>query len=133
MKAAKPVTILLVDDVEAWRRSVCSMLAKHDRFHVVAEACSGLEAIQKFQKLQPDVILLDIGLPDVNGIEVGRRVGQVAPGAKVLFVSQNTDLDVVQAAMSNGAKGYVLKVDAGRDLLPAMEAALRGERFSRLT
>ncbi len=89
----------------------------------------GLAAIQRAKELQPDLILLDIALPNLNGIEAARQLGRVAPGSRVLFVSQNSDTDVVHAAMSNGVKGYVLKADAERELLPAVEAVLHGEGY----
>lgn len=102
---------------------------KCEELHVVGDAADGLEAVQKAQRLQPDVILLDIGLPNVNGIEAASRIAQIAPSTKILFLTQNTDVDVLQAALSNWAQGYVLKVDAGCDLMPAIKAVLRGERF----
>jgi DNA-binding NarL/FixJ family response regulator len=124
-----PVTILLVDDVEQWRRSVCSMLQAYGRRHIVAEARNGLEAVQKAQELQPDVILLDIGLPHLNGIEAACRIGQVAPRARIVFLTQNADCEIARLALNNGAQGYVLKADAGHELLPAIEAVFRGEKF----
>jgi DNA-binding NarL/FixJ family response regulator len=86
-------------------------------------------AVQKAQELNPDLILLDIGLPNLNGIEAQSRLCRLVPGAKVLFLSQNNDAELLRAALSNGARGYVLKVDAGRELLNAIKATLRGERF----
>ena len=127
--ATSSIRILVVDDFEPWRRKICSMLQTRPEFHVIAEIADGLEAVQKAQELKPDLILLDIGLPNLNGLEAASRIGQVAPGAKILFVTQNSDKDVVRAALSNGAKGYVLKRPAGSDLLPAVEAALGGGRF----
>ena len=123
------VTILLVDDVEQWRRSVCSMLQSYPRLHIVAEAVDGLEAVQKAQELQPDVILLDIGLPNLNGIEAARRIDQLAPRAKVLFLTQNPDWEIARLALNESALGYVLKADAGHELLPAIEAVFHGEKF----
>lgn len=123
------IRILLVDDFEHWRQSVRSMLRANARLAIVGEAVDGLEAIQKAQQLQPDLILLDIGLPQLNGVEAASRIEKVAPEAKVVFVSQDSDVDLVDAAINNGARGYVLKADAGRDLLPAIAAVVRGERF----
>ncbi len=87
------------------------------------------EAVQKARDLKPDLILLDIGLPKLNGIEAAHRLLQFVPAAKVLFISQNNDADVIAAALSDGAKGYVWKESANADLLPAIEAVLRGDRF----
>ena len=95
---------------------------------MIGELADGLEAVQKAQELQPDLILLDIGLPTLNGIEVAQRIQKVASTVRILFASQDDDEDVVQAALSTGEKGYLLKAD-GSELLPAIEAVLRGDRF----
>ena len=97
---------------------------------MIGEASDGLEAFQKAEELQPDLILLDIGLPTIDGIEASRRISRLVPFAKILFVSQHNDVDVVAAALSNGAKGYVWKHSAQADLLPAVEAVLRGEHYT---
>ena len=75
------------------------------------------------------MILLDIGLPKLNGIEAAKRIGQCSPSSKIIFLSQNSDLDVVRAALGTSGLGYVLKTDAGRELLPAMDAVLQGKQF----
>jgi len=98
-------------------------------YQVVAEASDGLEAVQKAQELKPDLILLDIGLPKLNGIEAAQLIRQLSPGSKILVLSQNNDLDVVRAALSASAQGYVLKADARSELLPAMDAVLGGKQF----
>ena len=97
---------------------------------VIAEASDGLEAVQKAEDLKPDLVLLDIGLPKLDGIEAARQIRQRSPSSKIVFLSQNNDLDVVRAALGTGALGYVRKIDAGRELLPAVDAVLRGEQFS---
>jgi CheY-like chemotaxis protein len=96
---------------------------------VIAEASDGPEAIQKAVELKPDLLVLDIGLPTLNGIEVALRVRQVSPRSKIVFLSQNNDLDVVRAAMRSGALGFVLKTDALGELLPAVDAVLRGKQY----
>ena len=121
--------ILLVDDFEPWRRSVCSMLRAHEQLRIVGGAVDGLEAVQKAQELRPDLVLLDIGLPNLNGIEAARRIGQVVPDAKILFLSQNNNMDVVRVALKDGVHGYVVKAAAGRELLPAIGTILRGQKF----
>jgi len=123
------IRVLVVDDNEPFRRSICSQLESRPDLDVVGEASDGLEAVEKAEVLKPDLILLDIGLPSLNGIEAAQRISRLIPTASILFVSQISDADVVQEALSNGAKGYVWKQDAGTDLLPAVEAALRGVRF----
>ena len=122
-------SVLVVEDYEPFRRLICSTLGKRPELQIVGQASDGLQAVQKAQELQPNLILLDVGLPTLNGIEAARRISRLVPAAKVLFVSQNNDEDVVKAALSNGAKGYVRKENALTDLLPAVEAVLRGERF----
>ena len=79
--------------------------------------------------MKPDLIVLDVGLPKLNGIEAARRIRQCSPSSKIIFLSQNSDLDVVRAALGTGGSGYVLKTDAGRELLPAMDAVLQGKQF----
>ena len=128
-KISPQIRILVVDDFEPFRRSVCRTLRARPRWEVIAEASDGLEAVQKIEELKPDLILLDIGLPSLNGIEVAERISTLVPDAKIVFVTQNSTAEVVAAALSNGAKAYVLKVNANRELLPAMEAVLEGQRF----
>lgn len=120
----RPLTILLVDDGEEFRRFVHSLLETKSQFQVHM-ASDGLEAVQKAEELQPNLILLDIGLPTINGIEVARRVRSLAPSTRILFVSALSDPDVVSEALLLGA-GYVHKLSAQRDLLPAIEAILLG-------
>jgi hypothetical protein len=88
-----------------------------------------LEAVERAEELQPDLILLDIGLPRLNGIEAGRRIRKVAPNSKILFVSQELSADVVQEALDLGAQGYLLKDDAAGELLPAVDAVLQGRQY----
>ena len=88
-----------------------------------------METLQRARELQPDLILLDVGLPSINGIEAGRRIHELSPKTKILFVSEHNSLDVALAALGNGARGYLVKSDAGTELLPALEAVLRGEVF----
>jgi DNA-binding NarL/FixJ family response regulator len=125
----KLVRILLVDDNEPWRHWVRSMLTNHAGLRIVCEVSDGIEAVQKAKELQPDLILLDIGLPRLNGIEAAGQIRQVSADSDILFLSQNHDADIVQAALSTSARGYVLKVRAARELAAAIEAVLRGERF----
>ena len=96
---------------------------------VVAEVAGGLEAVQKAQELQPDLILLDIGLPALDGLEAAKRIRQVAPDAGIIFVTQDSDRDMVRVALSTVAQGYVLKTDAGSELLPAVTSVLEGDGF----
>jgi DNA-binding NarL/FixJ family response regulator len=123
------LSVLVVEDFKSFRRFICSTLGKRPELQIVGEASDGLQAVQKAEELQPDLILLDIGLPTINGIEAAARISRLVPAAKILFVSQNNDADIVAAVLSNGAKGYVLKENAKTDLLLAVDAVLRGDRF----
>lgn len=118
----------MVDDYELWRRSTRSMLEEHSRLRVVAEVSDGLEAVRKARELHADLVLLDVGLPSLNGIEVARQIRKLSPQSKILFVSQESSPEVVEEALGTG-EGYVVKRDAGRELLAAVTAVLRGERF----
>ena len=126
----RTIRTLLVDDFQSFRQWVAAKLQSQDgRFLVAGEASDGRGAIQRAQELAPDLILLDVGLPDMNGIEVEKRIRAVVPLAKILFLSACTDSEVVQCALSNGAKGYILKFEAERELLPAINAVSRGSTF----
>jgi DNA-binding NarL/FixJ family response regulator len=122
------IRILIADDYADWRRQVHLLLRTRPEWQVISEASDGLEAVQKAH-LMPDLILLDIGLPKLNGIEVAGQIRQLSPSSKIILLSQNSDLDIVRAALGTGALGYVRKTDARRELLPAMDAVLRGEQF----
>ena len=124
-----PVRVLVVDDYEPFRRFVCSTLGKSSDLQVIGEASDGLEAIQKAEELQPDLIVLDIGLPALNGIEAARLIRKLSPESKILCVSQESSADVVQAALRIGALGYVVKTHAGIELLAAVEAVRQGKQF----
>jgi DNA-binding NarL/FixJ family response regulator len=89
---------------------------------VIGVASDGLEAVLNTEVLQPDLILLDIGLPKLSGIEAARRIRNVAPGSKTLFLSLESDLDLARAALSAGGHGYVVKSDAEDELIAAIEA-----------
>jgi DNA-binding NarL/FixJ family response regulator len=120
--------ILVVEDYEPFRRFICSTLSKEPAFQI-CEAADGLEAVKKAEELQPELILLDIGLPSLNGIDAARRILKLLPESKILFVSQESSADVVREALASGALGYVVKVHAGSELLPAVEAVLQGRQF----
>jgi DNA-binding NarL/FixJ family response regulator len=123
------IRVMVVDDHEPWRRFVSTTIQKQPGLEVVGEVSDGLEAVQKAEELQPDLIVLDIGLPSLDGIEAARRIRNVSPESKVLFVSQENSTHVVQGAFAAGAWGYVVKTDAGSELQQAVSAVLRGEQF----
>jgi DNA-binding NarL/FixJ family response regulator len=123
------VRVLVVDDFEPWRRFVCSTLEKAPDLQVICEVSDGLEAVQKAEELKPDLIVLDIGLPTLNGIEAARRIRKLAPESKILFLTQESSADLVEEAFSLGALGYVLKAQAGTELLAAVDAVRQGRQF----
>ncbi|HEX3230704.1 MAG TPA: response regulator transcription factor [Pyrinomonadaceae bacterium] len=104
--------ILVVEDSEPFRQFICSALGKRPELQIVGEVTDGLQAVQEAEELRPDVIVLDIGLPSLNGIEVARRIRKLSTECQILFVSQESSADVVQEAFSTGARGYVVKTDA---------------------
>ena len=122
------IRVLVVDDFAPWRRLVPILLNKAE-LQVVGEASDGLEAIREAEELQPDLILLDIRLPKLNGIEAAYRIRGVAPKSKILFVSESDSVDVAKEALRAGGSGYVIKSDAGAELLAAVEAVVRGKGF----
>jgi DNA-binding NarL/FixJ family response regulator len=121
--------VLVVEDSEHFRKFFCSTLGKKQELQVVGEVVDGLEAVERAEQVQPDLIVLDIGLPSLNGIEAARQIRKVSPNSKILFVSQESSTDVVQEALATGARGYVVKSDAGVELLEAVDAVLRGGQF----
>ena len=123
------IRVLVVEDFLPFRRFICSILQQREDLEVICEVSDGLEAVQKAEELRPDVILLDIGLPTLNGIEAARKVRELAPNSKIIFVSQESSADVIQEALSLGAWGYIAKIHAGSDLLPAVDAVLSDKRF----
>ena len=119
----------MVEDFEPFRRFIASTLQKRPELHILCEVSDGLEAVQKAQELKPDLIVLDIGLPTLSGIEAARRIRKLSPESKILFLSQESSADAVQEALGLGARGYVVKAHAGSELLPAVEAVLQGHQF----
>jgi DNA-binding NarL/FixJ family response regulator len=124
------VRLLVVEDSEPFRRFICSTLEKRTDLQIVGEVSDGSKAVQKAEELHPDLILLDVGLPSLNGIEAARKIRKLSHSSKILFVSQDSDADVVQEAFRIGALGYVVKVNAANDLLPAVDAVCQGKRFA---
>jgi len=121
--------ILLVEDFEPYRALTTSLLSQNSEFNVIGEAEDGLQAIEKAQELRPDLILMDIGLPKLNGLDAARRMCELVPTAKIIFLTQETDIDVVREALSLGAWAYVLKQESETDLPSALAVVLQGKRF----
>jgi DNA-binding NarL/FixJ family response regulator len=124
------VRILLAEDFEPFRRFIRSQLQPRLDLEVIAEASDGLEAVQLAEQLQPDLILLDIGLPKLNGIEAARRIRKLCPESKIVFLSQESSADVIEEALNSGGTGYVVKTNAVcEQLLDAIEAMRAGGQF----
>ena len=123
------VRVLVGDDYEPWRYQVRSILASRPELQIVGEVSDGLHAVKKARDLNPDLMLLDVGLPKMNGVEVAKVTRQLVPCTRIILMTQNTDKFPIRAALSSGAHGYILKGDAGSELLPAIKATLRGEKF----
>jgi DNA-binding NarL/FixJ family response regulator len=122
-------TVLVVDDFEPWRRHVASTLGESSRWRIVGEAADGPDAIEKAADLRPDLILLDVGLPTLNGIEAARRILAHDPNLRILFVSEHQSWEIAETALATGARGYICKSDSGRQLSPAMDAIIDERRF----
>lgn len=125
------VRIFIVDDSGPWRRAICSMLQEYKDMEVICEGSDGLQAVEKSAALQPDVVLLDIGLPNLNGLEAARQIRKVSPHSRIIFVTSHNDPDLVDEALRIGASGFVIKADAASDLLSAVSAVMRNQRFVR--
>jgi DNA-binding NarL/FixJ family response regulator len=123
------VRILVVDDYEPFRRLICSTMEQGLGLQVIGEASDGLEAVQKSEELQPDLIVLDLGLPKLNGIEAARQIRKRSPASKIVIVSQESSADIVREAFNAGVLGYVVKAHAGSELVSAVEMVLRGRQF----
>ncbi|RPI21257.1 MAG: response regulator [Acidobacteria bacterium] len=123
------LTVLIADDKRSFRRAVSSLLKELPELRLSVEAEDGTEALEQAARLKPDLVLLDVGLPKINGVEAAAEIRAVAPNAKIMFLTQHESPDFVSAAIRAGALGYVLKVDAGSELLPAAMAVLRGQQY----
>jgi two-component system NarL family response regulator len=123
------IRLLVVDDHEVARRDIRSVLSEHHDIEVVGEIGNGEEAVNKVQDLHPDVILLDISLPGISGIEAANSIRQLAPASRIIFVSQHDSPLIAKDALLTGASGYVVKSDAALDLWLAIEAVHSGHTF----
>ncbi|HKV60965.1 MAG TPA: response regulator transcription factor [Candidatus Acidoferrum sp.] len=126
---AIPIRVLVVEDFLPFRQFVLSTLASVCDLQVIGEASDGCEAVQKAAERQPDLILMDIGLPRLNGIEAARQIRKLVPDSIIIFLTLESSPSAVQEALSLGAQGYVVKTKAGSELLPAVEAVLLGRTF----
>ena len=121
--------VLVIDDYEPWRRHVRTVLEKTPHWQIVGEAADGFAAVQAADHLRPDLILIDVGMPLLNGIQAAQRIIASNPAARILFVTEQQSGCIAEAALQTGACGYIFKSDAARELLPAMDAVVAGRRF----
>jgi len=127
------ILVLVVEDHKPFREFISSILQNNPEFRVISQVADGAVAVQMAENLRPDLILLDIGLPGLNGIDVARRILELCPDSRILFVSQETSEDVVEEALSTAALGYLLKADAGSELLAALNSVLLGNKYMSRT
>jgi DNA-binding NarL/FixJ family response regulator len=126
---AHTLRIVVVDDHEVVRTGLRALLQKHAGWEVCGEACDGNEALVEVGKLLPDVVIMDVMMPELNGLEAARRISSVLPKVKILMVSMYDSEEMLKEALEAGAHGYVLKLDVAGELAPAIDAILKGRTF----
>lgn len=124
-----PVRILLVDDHEIVRRGLRAVLEAEPDLEVSDEASNGLDAVEKAEQLKPDVVLMDISMPQLNGLEAARRIRRTLPGVEVLFLTMHESEQMIREGMEAGGHGFLLKSDAGHELIPAVRSLSRHKPF----
>jgi len=121
--------ILLVDDHEVVRRGLTVLLRARPDWEVCGEASNGREAVEKAQKLNPDIVILDVGMPQLNGLEATRQIVKARPETRVLILTLHDSDTLVQEVLNAGARGFLLKSDASRDLVTAIEALRNNKTY----
>ena len=124
-----PLRTLLVEDNKPFLDYVSSVVREHPDLEIVGEAHNGVDAVERATALKPDLIILDIGLPGMNGIEAARQIRKLVPIAKIIFLTQESSPEIVSEAFRLGAWGYVLKCSAAHDLEAAIQGVIDGNRF----
>jgi DNA-binding NarL/FixJ family response regulator len=124
-----PFRILLADDHEVVRAGLRALLEEQSGWEVVAEAVDGRDAVEKASKLKPDVVVIDIAMPSLNGLEAVRQIVKAVPNTRVLVLTMYDSDPLIQQVLQAGARGYLLKSDAGRDLVSAIDALRRNKTF----
>ena len=123
------VSILLADDFPSFRKYIRTKLESEPGYQVVAEAADGLSAVQKAEELKPEIVLLDIAMPWMDGCEAARRIRQVSPASKIVFLTAHESLPMVTRARELGACGYLIKSQVNRELFPALKAVILGHMY----
>jgi DNA-binding NarL/FixJ family response regulator len=131
----RKIQILVVDDHEVVRRGVCALLTAEADFEVVCDAADGVQAVAKAKEHQPDLIVLDVSMPEMGGFEAAIRIRKVSPRSEIIFLSQHDSLEVVRQAFRSGGRGYVVKSEIAKELIMALRAALQKTKYlnARLT
>lgn len=124
-----PVRILLADDHDVVRRGLRAILEEQPNWEICAEAVTGREAVEKTKKSKPDIVVLDFGMPELNGLEATRQILKVAPETEVVILTVHESETLIRELFAAGARGYVLKSDAGRDLVAAVESLSQHKLF----
>ena len=125
----KPVSILIADDHAVVRRGLRALLETRPTWSVCGEALNGSQAVEQAAHLQPDVVILDISMPELNGVAATARMREVAPKSRVLVLTMHNSEELIQSCLRAGAQGYLLKSDAERDLISAVDALIAGKTF----
>jgi DNA-binding NarL/FixJ family response regulator len=125
----KNIKILIVDDHEFIRQGLRAVIEKQPGWEVVAEAVTGREAIALTEQYEPDVVIMDVSMPDLNGLEATVEIVRARPNIKVLVLSMHDSEQIIRQVLASGARGYILKSDAGRDLVTAVESLTEGRPF----
>lgn len=123
------VRILIADDTDLWRDFLKDLLGKEPLFDVICTATDGVTALQLTKQMKPPVVIFDIDMPGLNGIEAARRVRRYRPETKIILLSGDLDRDLIESGLSIGVSGYVLKNDAARELIPAVHSVVQGAPF----
>src|SRR4029077_5646133 len=121
--------VLVVDDHAIVRRTVCGLISRDSTVEVICQSATGEDAVTKAQELQPDLVLLDISLPGISGIEAARQIRKVSAKSRIIFLSQHDSLHMVMEGFKAGGHGYVTKGDAGYELIKAIQNVLQGITF----
>ena len=124
-RGERSIRILVADDFAQWRAGVRAILQARPEWQIIGEACDGLAAVQITAALLPDIIVLDLGMSVLNGIEAAKRIRQDSPRSKIIFATENNDAEIKAEALAIGAEAYLLKANAGSELLASIEAALK--------
>jgi DNA-binding NarL/FixJ family response regulator len=125
----KPLRILIADDHDLMRRGVRTLLLAHAGWEVCGEAKTGREAVAKAEELKPDIVILDISMPDLNGVEAARRIRKASPSAEILVLSMHYSDQLIREIVDAGVRGYIVKSDSDRDLIVAVETLARHKPF----